>query len=84
MSKIKKAKLEQFTVLNTMLLEQKSYLNIIKGYCENAMHDSEEIADILLIVEKSCELHEKISDNIDNFVILFGSQSSGYNPVNTG
>ncbi len=73
MSKIKNSKMEQFMALNTKLLEQKSYLSIIKGYCENAMHSSEEIADIYILVEKVYALHETISDEVDNLVMLFGT-----------
>ncbi len=72
MNKNKDSRIEDCEQLNILLLRQKSYLNIVKGYCENAMHNSEEAADIYTMIEKIRELHEKISDDIDNLIISIG------------
>ena len=44
----------------------------MKGYCENQRENSESIARILLIINIICDLHETLTDDLDNLILSLG------------
>lgn len=58
--------------VNELLLKENDYIQIMKGYCENQREESESIARILLIVNTICDLHETLSEDLDNLVLSLG------------
>ncbi len=51
-----------------LVSEGNSYLQVIKGYCENEMESSEAIAKLFVILDEACNIHEKLYDKIDELI----------------
>lgn len=66
------SKIECYNEITALLVKEKDYLHIIKGYCENEMYTSEVAARILLMLETICEMHEKLYDQIDDLIVTLG------------
>lgn len=61
-----------YNKVNELLLKENDYIQIIKGYCENQQDDSEAVARILLIINTICDIHEKLTEDLDNLILNLG------------
>ena len=68
----KNSKICCYNKVNELLLKENDYIQIMKGYCENQREDSESIARILLIINIICDLHETLTDDLDNLILSLG------------
>lgn len=61
--------MEQLNKIYNNLLKAQCYINIIKSYCENEMHDSEQISDVYTLICDVQKFHKKITDSFDEALI---------------
>lgn len=58
---------EMYTAQNT-ILEEKNYLEILKGYCENNLEKSDDLNKIYPMICMICDAHQNISDKIQEII----------------
>ncbi|MBQ1612292.1 MAG: hypothetical protein II085_02335 [Alphaproteobacteria bacterium] len=62
---------EKFDNINSIMLKEKSYLNIAKKFCEIEMEKSEQAADLYVLLIDLCNIHEELLDKVDEAFIEF-------------
>lgn len=67
----KNERMIEFFVLQNLILEEKNYIEILKGYCESALDKSDDYNKIYPILETIYELHTKVANLAEKFVSGF-------------
>lgn len=50
------------------ILEEKNYLEILKGYCENSLEKSDDLNKIYPMISMICEVHQNVSEKIQEII----------------
>lgn len=58
---------ELYTAQNT-IIEEKNYLEILKGYCENNLENSEDLNKIYPLISMICDTHQNVSNKIREII----------------
>ena len=61
----------ELIVLQNLIIEEKNYLEILKGYCESALDRSDDYNKIYPLLEMIYELQEKVSNLVDKLASDF-------------
>ena len=69
MKKISDEILEVFDEITEQLLREKSYMDIILGYCENEMHESEIAEKIYVIIHDIITQHDNLCSKYDGIIM---------------
>lgn len=65
-------KITKFNNINDILIKERIYMNLLLGYCESKMDNSEEAAEIYLIMKEIKKLHEQLFEDVDDIIIELG------------
>ena len=65
-----KNNISELIELMNMLTEEKNYIEILKGYCENNLEKSDDLNKIYPIIEIICSMHETNYSKVNT--ILYG------------
>ncbi len=61
----------KFFVLQNLYFEEQNYLEILKGYCENSLENSDELNKIYPILNIIYELHLKVVKEAEKLISDF-------------
>lgn len=61
----------RFFVLQNLYFEEQNYLEILKGYCENSLENSDELNKIYPILNIIYELHLKVVKEAEKLISDF-------------
>ncbi len=61
----------KFFVLQNLYYEEQNYIEILKGYCENSLENSDELNKIYPILNIIYELHLKVVKEAETLVSEF-------------
>lgn len=61
----------RFFVLQNLYFEEQNYLEILKGYCENSLENSDELNKIYPILNIIYELHLKVVKEAEKLIADF-------------
>lgn len=65
-------KIQSYNEITALLVKERDYLCVVKGYCENEMYSSDVAARIMVMLETICDMHENLYDKIDDLIVSLG------------